>query len=74
MNPLFDLLPTDAGTASPPQWRWGTVQNDGKIILDADSTPFTDTPSTLVALKAGDRVFVQIYQRRAVVLGKAVTS
>lgn len=62
--------------APEASFRWGTVVNNSplSVILDGDSWPLVATPDTLVdprTLSEGDRVWVQLYSRRVIVVGTA---
>jgi len=64
------LLPAD--TATGDWWSWAQVISTDPLLIDLDGPgdPLTAVPSTLVgSLTVGDRVWVQITGRRAVVLG-----
>ena len=68
-NPLTGLIePPDRKDS----WRWGTVVsgNPVRVRLDGDSEPSLATPDCLVPVTAGDRVRVQISNRRMTVYGK----
>ena len=68
-NPLTGLLePPDRRDS----WRWGTIVsgNPVRVRLDGDSEPSLATPDCLVSVTAGDRVRVQIANRRMTVFGK----
>lgn len=68
-NPLTGLLePPDRKDS----WRWGTIVsgNPVRVRLDGDSEPSLATPDCLVSVTAGDRVRVQIANRRMTVFGK----
>ena len=68
-NPLTGLIePPDRRDS----WRWGTVVsgNPVRVRLDGDSEPSLATPDCLVSVTTGDRVRVQISNRRMTVFGK----
>lgn len=73
-NPFDVLIPNAPDPSDAISFRWGTVQDDGLILLDTDTSPLSDNPPTLTPVSPGDRVFVLLHARRSVVLGKAVTS
>lgn len=57
-------------------WRWATVtqQSPLRIRLDGETDPLPVTPDTLLTterMAVGDRVWVQLYGRRVVVVGRA---
>lgn len=57
-------------------FKWGTVSSKGplKVTLDGDTAPLAMTPDSLIDpanLAVGDRVRVELTQRKAVVHGKA---
>ncbi|MGV4328827.1 phage tail protein [Trueperella pyogenes] len=68
-NPLAQLI-------NKPQesdaWRWGNVVGVGpvRVRLDGDSEPLGVTPDVLCGVQVGDRVRVQISNRRMVIVGK----
>lgn len=72
-NPLASLLPA---TASSDVWRWATITSLDplRIRLDGDSEPLLSTPDTLTPVHLGERVRVQIYNRRATIIGTATGS
>ena len=72
-NPLANLLPA---TASGDVWRWATITSlkPLRIRLDGDSEPLLSTPDTLTPVHLGERVRVQIYNRRATIIGTATGS
>ena len=56
------------------QWRWATVTGAGPLVIrfDGEDDPVEATPDTLVSgLQVGDRVRVEITNRRLVIHGKA---
>ena len=68
-NPLTGLIePPDRRDS----WRWGTIVsgNPVRVRLDGDSEPSLATPDCLVPVTTGDRVRVQIANRRMTVFGK----
>ena len=68
-NPLTGLIePPDRRDS----WRWGTIVsgNPVRVRLDGDSEPSLATPDCLVSVTTGDRVRVQIANRRMTVFGK----
>lgn len=68
-NPLTGLIePPDRRDS----WRWGTVVSGSpvRVRLDGDSEASLATPDCLVSVTAGDRVRVQIANRRMTVFGK----
>lgn len=69
------LLPEPALPAVGGRWATVTQASPLRVKLDGETTALAVTPDTLVAgLVADDRVWVQVYRRRLVVLGKAVTN
>lgn len=62
------LPPPSAPSAS---YRYGTVEalNPLRVRVDGSESPVSSAPSTLVPLSVGDRVRIQIYQLRMVVIG-----
>ena len=68
-NPLTGLIgPLDRRDS----WRWGTIMshNPVRVRLDGDSETSLATPDCLVPVTTGDRVRVQIANRRMTVFGK----
>lgn len=70
----LDALFFPASTAEPVSWRWATVVSPSPLLirLDGETNPLAYTPATLRAsgsLVAGDRVYVQLVGKRAVVIG-----
>ena len=68
-NPLTGLIePPDRRDS----WRWGTIVSGSpvRVRLDGDSEASLATPDCLVAVTTGDRVRVQIANRRMTVFGK----
>ena len=68
-NPLTGLIePPDRKDS----WRWGTVVSGSpvRVRLDGDSEASLATPDCLVSVTTGDRVRVQIANRRMTVFGK----
>ncbi len=68
----FDLLlPASVETTTG---RWATVTDDSplRIKVDGDTAALGFAPDTLVAdLEIDDRVWVQVYKRRLVIIGKS---
>ena len=68
-NPLTGLIePPDRKDS----WRWGTIVSGSpvRVRLDGDSEASLATPDCLVSVTTGDRVRVQISNRRMTVFGK----
>ena len=72
-NPFAGLL---GDKTRQDSWRWGTVvsENPVRVRLDGDSEPSLATPDCLVPVTTGDRVRVQIANRRMTVFGKLPTA
>ena len=71
-NPLTGLIePPDRRDS----WRWGTIVSGSpvRVRLDGDSEASLATPDCLVSVTTGDRVRVQIANRRMTVFGKLYT-
>lgn len=59
---------------TPTSFAWATVTSTGplRIQVDGQSIPLPITPDTLVgSLVADDRVWIQKYGKRVIVLGRA---
>ena len=71
MNVFDVLLPDDP--PEMPSWRWAVVTQlaPAQIRFDGEDTDHPAAPSFLCDVSVGDRVYVQIYQRAAVVIGRA---
>lgn len=70
----LDLLIQQREKPKAGYWTWATVVTDSplQIRMDGDTTPLDITPENLVGpLSAGERVWVQVEGRRALVTGKA---
>lgn len=71
------VAPTDIVRMGPDNtYRWATVTDDDplRVRLDGDTAELPITPETLVSptiLSVGDRVWVQMFGRRIIVLGVA---
>ena len=64
------LIPdVEEGEAPRMEYEWGRVQDDGRVLIDQESTPLPASVSSLVALYPGQRVLVLRYGRGVVVVG-----
>lgn len=68
-NPLAQLINAPQESDA---WRWGNVVGVSpvRVRLDGDSEPLGVTPDVLCRVQVGDRVRVQISNRRMVIVGK----
>ncbi|MGQ4548308.1 hypothetical protein ACUH96_00960 [Dermabacteraceae bacterium P13077] len=67
----FDLLLPRSTDGSGPVFRWGTLEA-GRVRLDGDAEALPEGVDSLLplsALRDGERLFVVVADRRAVVLG-----
>lgn len=75
LTPLFENLGnTLEPTSAQSSWAWATVTDTSPLSIKLDNSPdaLAATPDTLVAgLSVNDRVFVQVWGTRLIVLGKA---
>lgn len=68
-DPLIESDPVDT-------YRWATVEavNPLSIRLDGDTLPLPMVPECLALVESGNRVWVQLYGRRVIVLGSNTIS
>lgn len=68
----YESLLLDTTTDNSGRWATVTQASPLRVKIDGDSSALGFTPDTLVAgLAVSDRVWVQVYKRRLVVLGKS---
>lgn len=74
MSDRLDFL-LDPPTGITNSFRWATVTSVSplRIRLDGESEPLATSPAALAAVQPGNRVWVQLYGRQVVILGRAVT-
>jgi hypothetical protein len=73
-DPVHTTAPPPLQQSHENTYRWATVTQASplRIRLDGDTSALPVTPSSLVAsLSVNDRVWVQLFGRRLIVLGKA---
>jgi hypothetical protein len=68
----YDLLLQDTGETTTGRWATVTQASPLRVKIDGDTSALGFTPDSLVSnLAVSDRVWVQVYKRRLVIVGKS---